>query len=192
MTVSRSNIFRRCWIDYCPSNAAISFLIVTIAVMAFHAGINAQAPLTDVAPPPLKLLTKHERAQLAAETEVKDRTNLALMLMSDRLAKAEELENAEQFPEMYKQLGSFHAIMDDTMTFLIRNDADNSRVLRNLKKFEIGLRAFMPRLEIVRRELPHEFEPYVKSLIKYIHDTREKAIEPFYGDTVMPNVRDHQ
>jgi hypothetical protein len=42
----------------------------------------------------------------------------------------------------------------------------------------------------MRRDLPIQYEPYVKSLIKYVEDTREKAIEPFYGNTVVPNMRD--
>ena len=189
MTVSRINIFRRCRAENCP--AAFGILILVLAVLVLHSNSNAQEGLSVTAPPPLKLLSKYERERLGSENAVKDRTNLALLLMSGRLEKAEQFENAERFSEMYKELGSFHAIMDDTMDFLIGNETDNGKVLRNLKKFEIGLRAFMPRLEVVRRDLPEEYEPYVKNLIRYIHDTREKAIEPMYGNTVLPNLRDN-
>ena len=38
--------------------------------------------------------------------------------------------------------------------------------LNSLKKFEIGLRSFTTRLEIVRRDLPSNFDPYLKTCLK--------------------------
>jgi hypothetical protein len=141
----------------------------------------------DIAPPPLKMIPKEEKARLTGETQPKSRTGLALQMMGESLARAEQLDSKNKFVEMYRELGTFHAIMDDTLNFLYSR-RDNA-ILKNFKKLEMGLRSFAPRLEVMRRDLPIQYEPYVKSLIKYVQDTREKAIEPFYGNTVVPNSR---
>jgi len=75
--------------------------------------------------------------------------------------------------------------MDDTLSFLGSNDKFKGRVLDNFKRFEIGLRRFTPRLELVRRELPLTHEFYVRSLLKQLRDARTKATEPLFGETVL-------
>lgn len=151
------------------------------------ASVNAQDDPPDLAPPPLKQISKSEKEQLNAETNIKDHTKLALELMAVRLKKAEELSAGEGFDEMFTELGGFHAIMDNTLAFLIKGNTNNGKVLNNIKRFEIGLRAFMPRLEILRRESPTKYETYVRNLIKYLRDARSKAIEPFFGTSVVPD-----
>ena len=83
---------------------------------------------------------------------------------------------------MFTELGGFQGLLDNTLEFLIRGDNDSDRVLNNLKRFEIGLRGFVPRIEVVRRELPVRYEPYVRSVIRYIRDARSKALEPLFGE----------
>ena len=51
---------------------------------------------------------------------------------------------------------------------------------------EIGLREFPPRLEAIRRDLPLEYEDYVRRLIRYLRQARTIATEPLFGDTVLP------
>ena len=77
-------------------------------------------------------------------------------------------------------------MIDYTLGFLNRNN-DGSRVdLANFKRFEIGLRAFPPRIEVIRRELPLKYEAYLRSLLKIIRESRSKAVEPFFSDSVIP------
>lgn len=151
-------------------------------------GISAQPPdeELDVAPPPVRIMSKGERDQLASRTEVKERTKLALELMNARLTRAEGFTAKSEYPEMYKELGGFHALMDDTLDFLLDSGKTRDSVLNNFKRFELGLRSFAPRLGLIRRELPSEYDPYVKSLIKYLRDARSKAVEPLFGDSVVP------
>jgi hypothetical protein len=155
----------------------------------FAGGAQAQEPDDDgdSAPPPMKLLSKEEKQQLEAVTEVKKRTQLSLELMEKRMTKAEELNTAGHLDDMYKELGGFGALMDDSLRFLVRQDTGKGKVLNNFKKLEIGLRAFVPRLENIRRDLSSKYEPYVRTLIKYIQNAREKAIEPMFGNTVVPD-----
>ena len=154
----------------------------------------AQPPTEDedfdpnAAPPPVKVVSNSERSQLDSKQDLKDRTKLALALMSTRLSKAEELNAKGEFTELYNELGGFHALMDDTLEFL-EGAPRKDKTLDNLKRFEMTLRSFAPRLGLIRRELPSEYDHYVRSLIRYLRDARSKAIEPLFGDTVVPQRR---
>lgn len=141
----------------------------------------------DLAPPPLKLLSQNERSKLVAETEVKRRTKLALELMDARMRQAESLHTSESYDEMFVQLGAFHGLMDNTLDFLNKSDKDSGKVLNNFKRFEIGLRGFTPRLQMIHHDAPTRYEQYVRNLIKNLRMARAKAIEPLFDDTVVPD-----
>ncbi len=166
------------------------YILICFYLLTFCFGLSsvyAQEDTSQLAPPPLKQISKEEKEQLDAETDIKDRTKLALELMSARLKKAEELSAGEGFDDMFTELGGFHALMDNTLAFLTRSDQNNGKILNNFKRFEIGLRMFTPRLEVIRRESPVKYETYVRNLIKYLRDTRTKAVEPFFGTSVVPD-----
>jgi hypothetical protein len=150
-----------------------------LGILAFSSDGRAQDAGIDIAPPPLKLLSRDEREKLNAVADLKKRSQLALDLMDARLKTSETLWNESRYEEMYAQLGGFHAIMDDTVRFLVRQP-DNAKTLYSLKRFEIGLRGFIPRLQAIRSQLPYSFDPYVKSLIQYISEARDKATAPFF------------
>jgi hypothetical protein len=88
---------------------------------------------------------------------------------------------------MFRELGGFHALMDDALEFLGGNQKMTGKVLNNFKRFEIGLRRFTPRLELIRRNLPVSHEFYLRSLLKQLRDARTKATEPLFGDSILPN-----
>ncbi len=162
------------------------FLIFTFYFCLSPVSAQEPDPL-DIEPPPLRMLSKTERLQLDAQPEIKKRTKLALELMDLRVKKAEEFKISDEFDEMFKELGGFHALVDDKLRFLTRNDNDSGRILNNFKRFEIGLRGFRPRLELLRSDLPSRYDFYVRNLIKYLRDARTRAVEPFFSDTVVPN-----
>ncbi len=141
----------------------------------------------EAAPPAMKRMCKGERTPLNAETGQKDRVVLGLQLMNARLKRAETLNSAGNFLEMYTEFGALQAIMDDTLQFLLRSDGGGGRVLRHLKRFEIGIRGLMPRVELIRREIPLHYEPYMRDLLRDMSKARSRAIEPFFGNTVVPN-----
>ena len=155
-------------------------------VLLFSFAAFAQEP-GDIAPPPIKMLSKSEKADLSAKSDPKQRTALALELMNKRLSSAEKFRTDENYSLMYAELGGFNALMDDTISFLLKANSREGKQLNSLKKLEIGLRSFTTRLEIVRRDLPSNFDPYLKALIKNIDDAREKAMAPFFSDTVISN-----
>lgn len=162
-----------------------AFILPTILFLAFAA--IAQDPNLG-APPPIKMLSKSEKAELNEKTDPKQRTTLALDLMNKRLSSAEKYRTDENYSLMYAELGGFQALMDNTIQFLLRSSSREGKQLNSLKKFEIGLRSYVTRLEIVRRDLPSNFDPYLKTLLKNVDETREKAMAPFFSDTVISNL----
>lgn len=170
-------------------------LFVFVLLLSVSLATYAQPPVDeteefdpDAAPPPVRVMSDRERTQLDAEQGLKDRTKLALALMSSRLSRAEELNAKSEFAAMYNELGSFHALMDDTLEFL-ETAPRKDKTLDNLKRFEMTLRSFAPRLGLIRREIPNEYDHYIRSLLRYLRDARSRAIEPLFGNSVVPQRR---
>lgn len=171
---------------------AIYFCVFTFSFLLTPLSAAAQDDPTDLAPPPLKLISKVERARLDSETDMKSRTKLELEMMNIRLAEAEKLNSSEDYDGVFRELGVFHGLMDDGLDYLLKRDSGSGKVLDNFKRLEIGLRAFGPRLEVIRRDLPIKYEDYLRRLIKYVRDARSKAIDPQFGDTVLPGQKSDQ
>ena len=171
------------------SSAFTFFILPFAASLLFCAGVQAQEEENipqNLAPPAVKIISKEEKSALAGVSDVKDRTKLALDLMEARLKKAEELNTQESFGALLTELGSFQALMDDALKFLNRNDDGRGKVMSTFKRFEMALRAFTPRLELIRRDLPENYEYHVRKLLRTVRDTRAKAVEPFFSSTVVP------
>lgn len=149
----------------------------------------AQETPMEVEPPPLRIISKDETSKLEAEKDVKGYTKLVVLLMEAHLKKAETFSVESQYQEMFIELGAFHSLVDRSLIFLNNHDTDSGKVLNNFKRLEISLRAFLPRLELIRRELPFRYEFYTRKLIVYVRAARSKAIEPFYDDSIVPNIR---
>lgn len=149
----------------------------------------AQEIPMDVEPPPLRVISKEEITKLEAQKDVKGYTKLVVVLMEARLKKAETFSTESQYQEMFGELGAFHSLVDKGLIFLNNHDTDSGKVLNNFKRLELSLRTFLPRLELIRRELPFRYEFYTRKLIIYVRNARTRAIEPFYDDSVVPNIK---
>jgi hypothetical protein len=173
------------------NSLSFSFYLLPFAcALLFCADVAAQEDENvpqNLAPPALKIISKEEKTALAGVSDVKERTKLALDLMEARLKKAEALNTQESFGDLLTELGSFQALMNDTLRFLNRNDDGRGKVMSTFKRFEFALRAFTPRIELIRRELPESYEYHVRTLLKTVRDTRAKAVEPFFSTTVVPS-----
>lgn len=170
-----------------PSTNHLKFLFLFLFIStAFGVSVKAQEnTLKDIAPPPLSFISKGEDEQLKVQTDMKKRTELALTLMQNRLMKAETLSNEKKFKESLDELGGFQAIMSDAMVYLKRKNNGNGKVLNSFKRFEITLRSFVPRLEVMRRLMPDKFGYHVVQLMKSVRTTRSKAVEPLFSETVV-------
>jgi len=157
------------------------FLVLTFPFSVFISETFAQPEMPDSVPPPARVLAKEVKDKLLAETDEKKRVEYALLLMDSYLDASEAGITNETWESSFRELGSFHFVMDNTLDFLVRRDTGSGKIRNAFKKYEIGLRAFAPRLELIRRDLPARFEPYVFRLIKNVRETRTKAIEPLFG-----------
>ncbi|MGI8555189.1 MAG: hypothetical protein ACR2LT_02380 [Pyrinomonadaceae bacterium] len=165
-----------------------SFCLFTFYFLLSAAPVSAQddQPPKDAAPPPMRIIPKDERKLLNDERDIKKRTQLALNLMETHLLKAEELGSQNKFQDSLFELGNYNAIRKNALDFLNSRDDHGNKVDNNFKRLEIGLRKTVPRLEILRREMPFNYGYYVRELQKFVRDTRAKALEPLFDDTVVP------
>lgn len=180
-SVAEKNLLQRNLFSF---RAAVFLLVASCLLLTVQA--QPDEPLNETAPPPLKILSKAEKTQLEAVTDIKQRTKLALELMEARLLTAEGFSAKEQYNEMFNELGNFHALVDNTLDFLGGKDSDSGKVLNNFKRIELSLRKYITRLELIRRDLPIKYEFYVRKLVKHIREARTRAVEPLFGDSVVP------
>ena len=141
----------------------------------------------DPAPPPLKLMTKEERIKLDGAPDLKERTKMVVELMRSNLDAAEKFNKANDFDGIFREFGHFRALLDYAMAYLQKQDLHENRSLDNYKRLELSLRAAMPRIETIRRELPLRYEEYVREFLNYVREARAKTLDPMFSDTVLPN-----
>jgi hypothetical protein len=165
---------------------AFYLLPISFSLFPFALAASAQDDPPETAAPPIKIISKDEQTRLDAKTDIKDRTKLSIEMMNARIASAEKLAIARDFEGMYVELGFFHGLMDDALGFLNKRDNGSGKVLDNFKRLEIALRALAPKIEVMRRELPLRFDPYVRRLMGYLRQARAKATDSLFDDTVLP------
>ena len=164
---------------------AFYFLLFTFTAFSTLAQDGDDIP-ADVVPPPIKILSKDEKTTLETQSNnIKKRTKISLELMDVRIEKAEKSQTASDFKQSLDELAGFHALLDNTLTFLIKTDSGRSD--RSFINFEIYLRKQIPRLEAIRREMPFKYGFHVGRLMKAVREARAKAVEPIFDDTVVPN-----
>ncbi len=164
------------------------FLLFTFYFLLAAATATAQDD-PDLAPPPVRTVTKDERSKLDSTNDIKTRTKFALEMMNTHVLAAEQLNGNADFDGMFRELGGFQGLLDNSLDYLRVHDNNSNKILDNFKKLEIGMRAFGPRLEAIRRDLPTRYEDYVRTLLLYLRDARSRAMEPMFSDTVVPNIK---
>jgi hypothetical protein len=166
------------------------FVVVMSLVLLCAGYIDgySQVDADEFAPPPMKAIPKADRESLEREKDDRSRTRSSLEMMSNRIKSAESLAASGDLDGMFREMGIFHALMDDALAHLRTRDRKNSRTLDNFKRLEIGFRSFVPRIEGIRRELPLTHEKYVSLLLQYVRQARAKASDALFSDTVIPGL----
>lgn len=162
------------------------FLLISACCFQLAAFAQDDDEPKDLVPPSPKVFSTDEKKQLEAVSDIKKRTELALDFMETRLKKAETSTNEENYRAALDALAGFHALLEDSMKFLARNNNESRKVLNSFKTVEIILRKQTPRLETVRRGMPYKYGWYVRKLIRAVREARSKAVEPLFDDTVIP------
>lgn len=175
-------------------NTFLRFVLANLFWLAAFGivSVSAQTDAADDFPPPLKTISKNEKNALAAEKDTRKRAFLYMDLMEKRLQQAEEASRSSNFRKMFLDLGVFQGLMEGTLDFLYSSNRKTEKDYDNFKKYEMTLRAFTPRIEVLRRESPERYDKYLQSVLKQVRDTRSKAVEPLFGDNVVPRERQNQ
>ncbi|HEY2964443.1 MAG TPA: hypothetical protein VGJ37_18635 [Pyrinomonadaceae bacterium] len=170
---------------------------VLLTVFVCHPSARAQEPASQpspqptplTAPPPLKLITKEERAQLDQTRDAKQRLRVTIELAGAHLTKAEQLTMQTEYDAASAEVGMYHALIEDALESVgsLKHDSDKTRDL--YKRLELALRSDGPRLTAMRRVTPLEFAVWIKKVEDFARAGRTEALNSFYGHTV---VRDGQ
>jgi len=137
------------------------------------------------APPPLKVISKDERAQLNDAKDAKTRLRKTVELAEIHLQHAEVLTSQEKYEEVLIELGGYLALIDDALKFLGQMNRDSTKTRDLYKHLEIDLRGDGPRLTSMRRITPLEYAIRIKEIEDFARDSRTEALDSFYGHTVV-------
>jgi hypothetical protein len=137
------------------------------------------------APPPLKVISKDERAQLTDAKDAKTRLRKTVELAEIHLQHAEALTSQEKYEEVLIELGGYLALIDDALKFLGQMNRDSTKTRDLYKHLEIDLRGDGPRLTSMRRITPLEYAVRIKEIEDFARDGRTEALNSFYGHTVV-------
>lgn len=147
----------------------------------------AQDNLQMSAPPPMKFVSTEDRNQLEAEKDIKKRSRLTVELAEAKLTRAEQLTNEQEFSSVITELGLYQGLVENVLNFLDSFPKDKNKTRDTYKKLEISLRGHIIRIESIRRSTPSEYADNLKKTIEFVRDARDKALNCFYDDTVLPD-----
>jgi len=154
-------------------------LLLAFSIAGYAQGSD---PETDDVAPPMRIASKEERDRLASAADAKARTRIVIELMDARIKLAEDAIATSDPNAVHRELGGFHFLLEDGLQYLIRRDVGNGASGNNFKRYELALRAFAPRIELIRREMPLGYETYVLSVLKRLREARTRAVEPLFAN----------
>ena len=165
--------------------------VLTLVIAAFLSSASAQDPRPpdDTAPPPLRTISREERALINAKRDSKDRIKLTLELATAHLTTTENETRRQDYEKASAAAGRYWALIEDAFIFLKPMKSDSNKTRDLYKRVELSLRAHGPRLATIRRTTPIEYSVWIKEIEDLARKGRTEALNSFYGHTV---VRDRQ
>jgi hypothetical protein len=133
----------------------------------------------------MKFLSRGEKAQLSPVNDPKERTRISLELAEAHLRHAEDATFTRSYDPASAALGRYEAIIEDALRFIARIDTSTKKMRDLVKRLELTLRSHVSRIEAIRRDTPFEYAVNVKSVLEYARDARTRALDTFFGDTVI-------
>jgi hypothetical protein len=167
-----------------PIRLLARHLILAFVVVPFIVAQEPQNPPMS-APPPLKIISTTERAQIEAERSVKDRLKLTIQLAGMHLGLAEKYTAQSAYETASAEVGAYHALIENALTLLASMKRDGNKTRDLYKRLELALRSDGPRLTSMRRVTPLEFAVWIKKAEDYAREGRTEALNSFYGHTVV-------
>ncbi len=162
--------------------AAIVCLNLFVSVSQAQENPNPQQL---AAPPPPKVISAQERAQLDGAKDAKARIRTTLELAEGHLNQAQLLTEKNDYQAAGTELGKYAALIEDALSFLNPMSRDKNKTRDLYKRLELALRAHGPRLTAIRRVTPLEYAIWIKDLEDFAKRGRTEALNSFYGHTVV-------
>ena len=165
----------------------IAQIVLLLVFSAFAPGATGQEarPQQDIAPPPLRTISREERAQINAEKNQKDRVKLTIDLANAHLTSAEAETTKQDYDKAASAAGRYWALIEDAFAFLKTLHVDSNKTRDLYKRIELTLRAHGPRLATIRRSTPAEYSVWIKEIEDLARNGRTEALNSFYGHTVV-------
>jgi hypothetical protein len=143
------------------------------------------SPTPLMAPPPIKIISKVERGQIDQAGDSKARIRTTMELAAMRITRAEQLAKDGKYDDALTEVGSYEALIQDTLDFLKAMKRDSNKTRDLCKRVELALRSHGPRLTTMRRETPLEFAVWIKKVEEFARAARTEVLNTFYGHTVV-------
>lgn len=137
------------------------------------------------APPPIKAFSKDEHSQIEQAGDVKGRLRVTIELAQNHLDLAEKYTAQPNYESASAEIGTYHALIENALTYLNSQKRDNNKTRDLYKKLELILRADGPRLTSMRRITPLEYAVWIKEVEDFARQGRTEALNSFYGHTVV-------
>ena len=133
----------------------------------------------------MRVVARDDRSQLATAKDAKGRVRLTIELAEARLTRMEELTSQKKFEQASEALGTYLGLIEDVMRFIGGMPRDKNSTRDLYRRFDIALRAQIPRLAVMRRDTPTDYAMHLKSGEEFARNMRTEALESFYGHTVL-------
>lgn len=175
-------------------NRQSAILWLLLFVFVFAPAVNAQtepiplpsaSPTPLPAPPPIMVIAKEERAQIDSAGDAKARIRVTIDLAAARITRAEQLTKESNYDAASTEVGSYQALIEDSLAFLAGMKRDSNKTRDLCKRLELALRAHGPRLTTIRRETPLEHAVWLKKAEEFARAARTEVLNTFYGHTVV-------
>src|SRR6185436_10779363 len=101
--------------------------ILFLIVLCAPAPKAQDRPQHPIAPPPLRIIPRTERAQLSEAKDDKARVKLTIELAETHLTNAELQTNQQQYDAAEAEVGIYWALLDDVLIFMRKADRDSNR-----------------------------------------------------------------
>jgi len=156
-------------------------VVCSIPASSFAQPRSPQMP----APPPMRFVSRDERSQLSATKDLKSRLRTTIELAEAHLGRAEESTSQKKFDQASEELGRYLGLIDDARQVLGSLDRERNATRDLYRRFDIALRAQVPRLAVMRRTTPAYYAINLKAAEEFARDTRTEALDSFYGHSVL-------
>lgn len=157
-----------------------------IAVCAIPVSLGAQPRTPQMpAPPPMRFVSRDERAQLAASKDSKARLRATIELAEVHLSGAEHSTAQKKFDHASEEVGRYLGLIGDARMVLAALNRDKNSTRDLYRRLDIALRAHVPRLAVIRRTTPAGYAGHIKAAEEFARDTRTEALDSFYGHSVL-------